>query len=65
MKTKKKKKKKEKKKKGPVWKERTVMETSQEHTAFHWKFSSLTGSNYFWDIKDYTGKEQVLRNRFL
>lgn len=41
------------------------METSHEHTAIHWKFSSLTGSNYFWDIKEYTGKEQVLRNRFL
>lgn len=40
------------------------METSHEHTAIHWRFSSLAGSNYFWDIKEYTGKEQVLRNRF-
>lgn len=40
------------------------METSHEHTAIHWKFSSLTGSNYFWDIKEYTGREQVLCNSF-
>lgn len=32
--------------------------------AIHWKFSTLTGSNYFWDIKEYTGKEQALHNRF-
>lgn len=46
-------------------KRRTVMETSHEHSAIHWKFSSLTGSNYLWDIKEYTGKEHVLCNRFL
>ena len=28
---------------------RTAMETRHEHTAIHWKSSSLTGSNYFWD----------------
>lgn len=42
-----------------------VMETCHEHTAIHWKFSSLTGSSYFWYIKEYTGSEHVLHNRFL
>lgn len=40
------------------------METSHEHTAIHWKSSFLASSNYFWDIKEYTGKEHVLCNRF-
>lgn len=40
------------------------METSHEHTAIHWKSSFLASSNYFWDIKEYTGMEHMLCNRF-